>query len=73
MAIRDLMPWNRSRDVTVRRGGETDPFLMLHREMNRLFDDFSRGFGLAPFGLAGPQYPTFSPHCRGTIRRIGRF
>jgi HSP20 family protein len=50
MAIRDLMPWNRSRDVTVRRGGETDPFLMLHREMNRLFEGFSRGFWLAPFG-----------------------
>jgi HSP20 family protein len=50
MTIRDLMPWNRSRDVTVRRGGETDPFLMFHREMNRLFEDFSRGFGLAPFG-----------------------
>jgi HSP20 family protein len=32
------------------RGGESDPFLALHREMNRLFDDFSRGFGLAPFG-----------------------
>ncbi len=50
MAIRDLIPWSRSRDVTVRRGGETDPFLMLHREMNRLFEDFSRGFWLAPFG-----------------------
>ncbi len=36
--------------MTVRRGGETDPFLMLHREMSRLFEDFSRGFGLAPFG-----------------------
>jgi HSP20 family protein len=40
MAIRDLIPWNRGRDVTVRRGGETDPFLMLHREMDRLFEDF---------------------------------
>jgi HSP20 family protein len=50
MDIRDLIPWGRGRDVTVRRGRETDPFLMLHREMNRLFDEFSRGFGLAPFG-----------------------
>src|SRR6266487_5477078 len=48
MGIRDLIPWSRSRDATLRRGGN-DPFLMLHREMNRLFDDFSRGFGLAPF------------------------
>ena len=50
MDIRDPIPWSRGRDVTVRRGRETDPFSMLHREMNRLFDEFSRGFGLAPFG-----------------------
>jgi hypothetical protein len=50
MAIQDLMPWSSSRDVTGGRGGETDPLSALYREMNRLFDDFSRGFGLAPFG-----------------------
>jgi HSP20 family protein len=50
MAMRDLIPWNRSRDVSVRRGEEMTPFLSLHREMNRLFDDFFRGFDLAPFG-----------------------
>jgi HSP20 family protein len=50
MAIRDLIPWNRDRDVAVRRGGSHDPFLTLHREMNRLFDDVFRGFDLAPFG-----------------------
>jgi HSP20 family protein len=69
MAIRDLIPWHRSRDVTVRRGGETDPFLMFHREMNRLFEDFSRGFGLAPFGqercsvelAAGPTSRSLTP------------
>jgi HSP20 family protein len=50
MAIRDLVPWNnRSRDVSTRRSGdETSPFLMLHREMNRLFDDAFRGFDLSP-------------------------
>jgi HSP20 family protein len=26
-----------------------DPFHMLRREMNRLFEDFSRGFDIAPF------------------------
>jgi HSP20 family protein len=26
------------------------PFLSLHREMNRLFDDFFRGFDVSPFG-----------------------
>jgi HSP20 family protein len=50
MAVRDLIPWNRGRDVAVRRGEETNPFLTLHREMNRLFDDVFRGLDLAPFG-----------------------
>jgi HSP20 family protein len=49
MAMRDLVPWGRGRDVSVRRG-EDSPFLTLHREMNRLFDDAFRGFGLTPFG-----------------------
>jgi HSP20 family protein len=50
MAIRDLIPWNLGRDVAARRGAETNPFLTLHREMNRVFDDVFRGFDLAPFG-----------------------
>jgi HSP20 family protein len=49
MSVRDLIPWSRGRDVSVRRG-EDNPVLTLHREMNRLFDDFFRGFDLAPFG-----------------------
>lgn len=52
MAIRDLIPWNRGRDITVRRDAEPHPFLALHREVNRLFDDVFRGFDLAPFGMA---------------------
>ncbi len=44
MSIRDLIPWSRGRDVSVRRGDELNPFLALHREMNRLFDDVFRGF-----------------------------
>ena len=50
MAIRDLIPWNRGRDLTPRRAEEFSPFLSLHREMNRLFDDFFRGFELSPLG-----------------------
>ena len=52
MAMRDLIPWNnnRGREVSVRRGEEATPFLTLHREMNRLFDDVFRGFDIAPFG-----------------------
>jgi HSP20 family protein len=52
MAIRDLIPWNRGRDLTVHRGDELHPLLTLHREMNRVFDDAFRGFDLAQFGAA---------------------
>jgi HSP20 family protein len=51
MAIRDLIPWNRARDVAVTRSDEINPFLTLHREMNRLFDDVFRGFDLASPGF----------------------
>jgi HSP20 family protein len=50
MTIRDLIPWNRGRDISVHRSEEANPFLTLHREMNRLFDDVFRGFDLVPFG-----------------------
>jgi HSP20 family protein len=47
MAMRDLIPWSRGRDVAPARGD--DPFMTLHREMNRLFDNVFRGFDLTPF------------------------
>jgi HSP20 family protein len=47
--MRDLIPWNRSSRVPVQRGEEAMPFLTLHREMNRLFDEAFRGFDLSPF------------------------
>jgi len=37
MNVRDLIPWNRSSRVPVRRAEEGSPFLPLHCEMNRLF------------------------------------
>ena len=53
MSIRDLMPRSRSSDVPATYGrGEDSPFLSLHRNMNRLFDDMFRDFGRQPFGLA---------------------
>jgi HSP20 family protein len=61
--IKDLIPWNnRGREVSVQRGAEAHPFLALHREMNRMFDDVFRGFDLAPFGTTarafdGPGWP----------------
>jgi HSP20 family protein len=50
MNMRDLMPWGRSQQTPSRFREENDPFMTLHREMNRLFDDVFRGFDLAPFG-----------------------
>jgi HSP20 family protein len=50
MAFRDLMPWSRGRDATVRRGEDFNPFATLHREMDRMFDEVFRGFDLAPSG-----------------------
>jgi HSP20 family protein len=45
MGFRDLIPWSKNHDMVQRRE-EQNPFLTLHREMNRLFDDVFNGFGL---------------------------
>ena len=50
MNVRDLIPWSRNR--TLPASTQTDdlnPFFALHREMNRVFDDFARGFGTPYF------------------------
>jgi HSP20 family protein len=53
MGIKDLIPWNnKGREVGFQRASDVHPFLALHREMNRMFDDVFRGFDVAPFGLA---------------------
>src|SRR3954470_10884978 len=49
MALRDLITWGREQpSVPSRRGEEVSPFLTLHREMNRLFDDVFNNFGNTP-------------------------
>ena len=48
MSVRDLIPWGRSANAPVpnrMRDEPVSPFLTLHREMNRLFDDVFSGFG----------------------------
>jgi HSP20 family protein len=53
MNMRDLIPWGRSEQTTPSRYREEgDPFMTLHREMNRLFDDVFRGFDLTPVGMS---------------------
>ena len=68
MAVRDLIPWGRNRSSvpsTMQQSDEASPFLALHREMNRLFDDvFNRfdtglpsAFGRMP-GWSGGSWPS---------------
>jgi HSP20 family protein len=45
MAIRDLIPRSK-RNFPARRQETEDPFYSLQQEMNRIFDRFSRGWGL---------------------------
>ncbi len=49
MALRDLITWGRDQPSVPSRREEVSPFLTLHREMNRLFDDvFNRFEGGMP-------------------------
>jgi HSP20 family protein len=56
MNVRELIPWGRNNGnqvPSVFRDGERDPFLSLHREVNRLFDDVFRDFGSSFPSLRG--------------------
>ncbi|MBB2710242.1 Hsp20/alpha crystallin family protein [Rhizobium sophoriradicis] len=56
MSVRDLIPWGRTngnQGPSLLRDDDRDPFLSLHREVNRLFDDVFRGFGSGPPSLRG--------------------
>ena len=47
MAVRDLISWGRNRSSvpsSMQQSDEASPFLTLHREMNRLFDDVFNRF-----------------------------
>jgi len=63
MAIRDLIPWSRTDDRVPApfavEQDRRDPLLSLHREVNRLFDDVVRGFGVPAF--AGTERALLTP------------
>ena len=44
MNMRDLIPWSRAESKAPALYRDSDPFMALHREVNRLFDDVFRGF-----------------------------
>lgn len=58
MSVRDLISWNRGSTApapSALSAEPASPFLTLHREMNRLFDDVFSGFGGMP-SLAGRSF-----------------
>jgi HSP20 family protein len=42
MSLKDLIPWNRGVTMPAAFNDDRQPFLALHREMNRMFDNFFR-------------------------------
>ena len=56
MAIRDLIPWGRQEsrapERTDDRSDQQHPLVSLHRDVNRLFDDVFRGFGVPQAAIA---------------------
>ncbi len=71
MAIRDLIPWDeKNQELAPARDG-FDPFLTLHREMNRLFDevlprfrrDWPSAIGGRPLRLAPRSNSTTPTRC----------
>jgi HSP20 family protein len=59
MSLTDLIPWNRNRNMPAPR--QSDPFVALRREMDRVFDDFFRGFDVPMGGTPGWSVATW-PH-----------
>jgi HSP20 family protein len=61
MPITDLIPWRKEeKRVPVRRESE-DRSSMMQRDVDRLFDEFFRGFGLMPSSAWGETWEGFSP------------
>jgi HSP20 family protein len=59
MALGNIIP-KKSSELSLRKGFEY-PFEALHREMDRLFDNFSRGNEIEPLGWLSLRETGFSP------------
>jgi HSP20 family protein len=58
MSVRDLIPWSRNSEPTPTFNLERHPFLALHRDMNRLFDDAFRNLGAPSPFRGGAAWPS---------------
>jgi HSP20 family protein len=56
MSVGDLIPWRNRGSLTKAR--ERDPFFALHDQIDRVFDEFTRGFGLSSLGDRGFGWPS---------------
>jgi len=73
MMFRDLIPWGRTRSSvpTMPQRDEANPFLTLHREMNRLFDEAFRGFeGGLPAAFGMPTWPSLEVNATDRELRV---
>lgn len=61
MNVKDLIPWKRSENKAPALYRDADPFMELHREVNRLFDDVFRGFDQFHMG----RFPSLGPSRSG--------
>lgn len=56
MSVGDLIPWRNRGSLGKPR--ERDPFFALHDQIDRVFDEFTRGFGLSSFGERSVGWPS---------------
>jgi HSP20 family protein len=63
MNVKDLVPWSKNRNLEKSRFAESSsPFLTLHREMNRMFDDFLRDMDVPGRGAVWPHIEICETH-----------
>jgi HSP20 family protein len=58
--LRKVLPYKKESSLPVKRE-DTEPFGLLRREIDRLFEDFTRGFTFEPFRLIERRTRRFSP------------
>lgn len=59
--VKDMVPAGQGSVTPPERREEEVPLFSLQREVNRLFDDFFRGFDLRPLRIAEERWGGFSP------------